>query len=221
MLGYHSMLMKRYSLHMKLIAIGLTCLLLVSCDQREWKKIETDDGKLTQEYQVIKGTDDRDGIAKYYDEQGNLQSEASYVSGVLEGPSIMYSPAGDTLVIETYRNGKFHGLYRSYYEDGSGVKQEGQYVDGAMKGIWYKYYPSGQLAEKVPFTNNLEQGPFMEYHANGNLKTRGVYLDGDNEHGPLELYDEDGELSKRMDCVRGNCTTVWKQEKDEVIDEDS
>jgi antitoxin component YwqK of YwqJK toxin-antitoxin module len=92
------------------------------------------------------------------------------------------------------------------------------YKDGAMEGPWKRYYPSGQLMETVQFSNNEENGPFVEYYENGNLKAEGQYYHGDNEHGLLKLYAENGELIRKMECDSGRCRTIWKhKDYDEII----
>jgi len=79
---------------------------------------------------------------------------------------------------------------------------------------WKRYYDSGELMEIVNFVENEENGPFVEYYKNGNKKATGNYLDGDNEHGELELFDEQGELIKKMNCNKGICRTSWTKEAD-------
>ena len=79
-----------------------------------------------------------------------------------------------------------------------------------MTGKWKKYYESGALFEEVTFSDNKENGPFIEYYENGNLKAEGEYLEGDNEHGLLSLYNEKGELERKMECQKGICKTIWK-----------
>ena len=52
-----------------------------------------------------------------------------------------------------------------------------------------------------------------EYFRNGNLEAEGTYRNGDNEHGLLKLYNEEGELIKTMNCEDGVCRTVWKKDQ--------
>lgn len=168
------------------------------------------------------------GEYRQYDEAGNLLELAHYHQDVLVGQRILFSPAGDTLVVEHYLEqdfkvakdnqeshtptpeSTFAGEYRTFYETGNLIKQRGQYVAGAMNGEWKKYYQNGQLAETVTFVDNLENGPFKEWHENGNLKATGNYLNGDQEHGELRLYDESGTLEKIMSCNGGICQTTWR-----------
>ena len=84
-----------------------------------------------------------------------------------------------------------------------------------MTGKWKGYYDNGALKEEVIFVNNQENGPFIEYYPNGKLKAEGTYLEGDYEQGELKLYNESGELIRRMNCEKGVCKTVWKAEGEE------
>ena len=124
----------------------------------------------------------------------------------------MYHANGDTLLVETYANGAFEGAYRQYYENGI-LQLQGQFVNNMATGEWRQYYDSGELMEIVTFAENAENGPFSEYFPNGNLKAEGAYLNGDNEHGELKLYNEQGVLVRKMDCDEGVCRTVWSAEK--------
>jgi antitoxin component YwqK of YwqJK toxin-antitoxin module len=108
-----------------------------------------------------------------------------------------------------------HGPYKAYYPSGS-LKVEAQYVDNGIEGDFIAYYESGQIKEKLVFEKNEENGPFIEYHKNGQVKWKGAYLNGDQEHGIIEAFDENGELIKKMDCDRGVCKTIWKKEGAEI-----
>lgn len=89
---------------------------------------------------------------------------------------------------------------------------ESNYVKNEMIGKSRRFYKNGQLEEEVTFSNSNENGPFVEYYENGNLKAEGSYKGGDMEDGELKLYDENGVLERKMDCVVGRCTTIWRSE---------
>jgi len=82
-----------------------------------------------------------------------------------------------------------------------------------MANVWTRYYNTGEVMEEVSFQGNEENGPFTEYHKNGQLKTQGNYLNGDNEQGELKMFDESGTLVKTMNCELGRCRTTWTQDK--------
>ncbi len=143
--------------------------------------------------------------------EGNLIESAHYHNDTLHGLRVIYYENGDTQIVEQYEHGLFAGPYQAYYEGGD-LELEGIYTANSMEGVWKRYYPNGQLMETVSFQDNQENGPFTEYHENGKLKAEGYYKDGDNEHGLLKIYDQEGELVKTMNCQHGVCRTVWEKE---------
>ncbi len=153
----------------------------------------------------------KEGLFVKLDSRGNKLEEAHYQNDTLDGWRILYSETGDSSVAEFYKNGVFDGAYRVFHENGK-LKLLGQYKNNQMVGVWKGYYDNGALKEEVTFKDNLENGPFVEYHPNGNLKAEGNYRDGDFEQGELKLYDEAGELIRRMECDKGVCRTMWKKE---------
>ena len=177
--------------------------------------LETIDQK--EEFGRVKYTQDKktklkEGRLIRYDESGNKIEEAFYKNDQLQGQRSLFSPEGYLEVTENYVNGIFSGTYTAFFESGQ-VMTTGDYVNGTMEGSWKSYYKDGTLKEIVQFSNNEENGPFQEFHPNGKLKAEGTYLDGDQEDGPLKLYDETGTLVTEMNCVKGRCATVWQKPK--------
>jgi len=185
------------------------CLFLLStaCKSRMEQVEHVDSYGYTERYTRDKESYAKEGLYQKFDEEDRLLEEAQYENDTLHGIRVLYYETGDTQVVEHYRQGRFDGPFRAYYESGQ-LEIDGQYVDNKMSGFWKRYYKSGQLMEKVSFRNNQENGPFIEYHENGNLKAEGNYLNGDNEHGLLKLYDEQGQLLRKMNCDRGVCRTI-------------
>ncbi len=192
-----------------ILIIGLFGLL--ACSNYEKVDIKNAEGQITESYQVNRQTKLKDGPYQRFN-AGVLVEEAFYRSDTLEGQRVLFYDRGNKEIEETYLAGVHHGPFYTYYEDGA-VKLAGQYKKGVMDSTWIKYYPSGQMMEKVEMAENNENGPFVEYYENGNLKAQGNYLDGDNEHGELLLYDENGELERKMECDKGICHTIWSREK--------
>ncbi|HMO39940.1 MAG TPA: toxin-antitoxin system YwqK family antitoxin [Saprospiraceae bacterium] len=192
-------------------------LLLSACNQKaaRLETIETTDRDGYIERYSRRTTDyAKEGLYVRTDPRGTKVEEAEYRNDTLNGRRTLYYETGDLQVVETYRMGLFDGAYEVYYPGGQ-VKLAGQYTANVMSGIWRGYYANGQLKEEVTFADNAENGPFTEYHPNGQLKAVGTYLNGDNEHGELKLYDENGQHEKTMLCDKGTCRTVWSSEKQE------
>ena len=180
--------------------------------------VKDDDGNLIERYTRKKDDFAKEGFYTKYSPDGKVIETAQYLNDAMNGSRILYDSKGDTMIVETYADGKFEGPYRSYHANGA-LESQGTYVNGAMNGVWKYYYDNKQVKEVVPFVNNEEDGPFMEYHENGKLKAKGTYktteenIDSANrEHGELLLYDENGELEKKMDCHLGTCKTTWTKE---------
>lgn len=172
-----------------------------------------DDYNNTLEYSRSKMDFARQGLFLRKDSLGRIMEAAHYENDTLHGSRILfYVETGTRQIVENYNHGNFDGLYQVFYPNGK-LEQEGNYVNNIMDSIWVRYYDTGQISEEVMFRDNEENGPFKEFHPNGNMKAEGTYREGDNEHGLLKLYDENGELVKTMNCKNGICKTIWKKEE--------
>ncbi len=186
-------------------------ILLTSCSNTETIEVKNDSGLIIEAYTRNKKDFAKEGIYKAYDDSGKLTEEAVYQNDTLNGLRKIFFENGNVAGEETYSNGIFDGTFKGFYEDGK-PELEGNYVKNEMVGVWKRFYPTGQLMEEVMFAANNENGPFIEFYENGKLKAEGTYLNGDSEHGPLKLYDEEGVLERKMDCDKGRCVTTWRSE---------
>ncbi len=196
-----------------LLVVYLVLLLsLAACSDVRQVEVRNEDGVVTERYFVGKEDSLRQGKYETFDQEGKLIETANYQDDYLEGTRTLYYPDGAKQYEETHRAGKFDGPYRAFYPDGQ-LQLEGQYTDGSGDGTWTGYYPDGAKKEEVTMADNTSDGPFKEWHPNGMLKAEGVYVAGDKEHGELLLYDETGELERKMQCDRGLCRTLWQSEQ--------
>jgi antitoxin component YwqK of YwqJK toxin-antitoxin module len=191
------------------LLIGL--FFLIGCSDLETTEVKDENGNVIEKYTRRKTDFAKQGMYQAFSPEGTLMEEANYVNDTLDGERRLYHENGKVQIKEQYDQGQFVGAYQTFYENGQ-MELEGTYTEGAMNGEWKRYYENGQLMEVVQFENNQENGPFIEYHDNGNLKAKGAYLDGDKEHGLLELFDEQGELERKMDCDKGICRTIWTRD---------
>lgn len=197
----------------KIIGIAMALLLGIACsDGMELIEEKNDQGVLLKRFTIDENTQHKEGNYTEYDENGKLLEEATFKNDALDGIRKLYYTDGNVQYIETYQQGQYHGEYQAFHENGE-VQLKGTYQENEMEGEWVAYYSNGQVKERVTFKENNENGPFIEYYESGNLKAEGSYLDGDNEDGLLQLYNEQGELERKMECIKGRCTTIWKQEE--------
>lgn len=203
-----------------LLFITIT-LVTIACNTSttEVIKVHNVKGILIEEYQIDKNTGKKTGWYKRYDAKGNLLEHANYLNDTLNGSRNLYFANGTPRTEETYENGLILGQFKEYYKSGQ-LLQEGTYkkIDNrtAFDGLLITYHENGAVKEKVTMKGGEEDGPFEEYHENGNIAAKGFYIsDGfeAKEHGELELYDEHGELVRKMNCKVGACITTWVKEE--------
>ena len=199
----------------------LSFLVLFAC-ANDLETVKTkDDSGYTIQYTRKKTDYAKQGKYKSFYPSGKLYEEAEYHNDTLHGQRRLYFENGQVEVLETYQHGQFVSPYRKFYESGQ-LKLEGAYVANKAEGVWKRYYANGQIMEIVHLQNNEEYGPFQEFYENGQLKAEGTYegVDEDTgnprENGLLKMYDETGELVKKMDCKLGRCYTTWKKEEGDL-----
>jgi len=177
--------------------IWLFLLGLLACSSNiKTVEVQNDNGVVIERYEQNIKTAQKDGKSDFFSDDGALLETAFYKNGVLNGKRVLYHENGEIQAIEQYTNGTFTNIYQAFYENN-------------------QLELGGELMEIVTFVENEENGPFVEYYKNGKTKAAGAYLDGDNEHGELKLFDENGELTKKMNCEKGICRTSWTKEEEE------
>lgn len=194
--------------------IALGCMVFaLACQQEEIVTEELPSGLLIQ-YEVNE-VDEKHGEYVLLTSEKDTLEHSYYQKGQLEGIRTLFTDSGTIDIVEKYEKGRLQGVYKGFYPSGA-LKYKGIYDQDEMKGLWTFYYESGNVKEKVTYLNNEENGPFLEYDEEGTLRAKGQYLDGDNEHGLLYLYGEDGEPARVMKCDRGVCITQWTPDSTEV-----
>ena len=184
---------------------------LFACSDLDRIEKRNADGVVVERFYRSKTDSLVQGKYEIFDDAGNLIEEANYVDGLLDGTRTLYHPNGKPQYVETHVAGTFSGPYRAYYPDGE-LELEGEYVDNKSAGTWRRYYPDGAKMEEVTMADGRENGPFREWHPNGQPKATGNYANGDQEQGELLLYDERGELERKMNCDAGVCHTSWSRD---------
>ena len=157
---------------------------------------------------LIHDTSRPDGVYEDKNANGIVTERGEIRNGVQDGKRYTYFADGKPRTEENFVNGSYEGTFKEFHQNGK-LFQEGHYSHNAMNGIWKTYYDTGELKEEVTMVANNENGPFKEYHKNGKIKYEGTYKDGDHEDGEMKVYNEEGELIKKLDCKMGECNTIW------------
>jgi antitoxin component YwqK of YwqJK toxin-antitoxin module len=189
--------------------------LFLGCSDVETIENKDSNGVLLEKYSRRKDTFAKQGKFLAFHPNGRISEECWYENDTLHGERKLFYESGKIESVELQNHGLFEGIYKHYYENGQ-LSNEGRYVNNEMTGIWKRWYDTGELMEEVIFVHNNENGPFRLYHKNGQVEIDGNYISGDNDHGELKQYAENGEHLKTMFCHYGVCATIWSSEKGDV-----
>jgi antitoxin component YwqK of YwqJK toxin-antitoxin module len=135
-----------------------------------------------------------------------VRTETPWENGKIHGNKIVRGTNGKISSECTFVNGLQQGIAKSYGPDGS-VVSEIPYKDGEKNGEAV-YYHAGtdQVKRKVTYKDDLINGTTVEYYPNGKIKRR-MQIKDSRMHGVIEMFDEDGNLAKKMYCLNGETVT--------------
>lgn len=208
-------LMKKLSFFKNQLPIFASLLIIAGCSNLETVEHKDDAGKVMERFSQDKKTGQKEGTYEAYHPDGKIKESANYVHDTLEGERKLFFENGQVDAIEHYQKGSFEGIFQKFYKNGQ-LANEGNYINNEMSGLWKRWYETGELWEEVNFEHNLENGPYKIYHKNGQINLQGSFIEGDNDHGELLKYNEDGQLAEKMFCHWGICATTWRLSEGDI-----
>lgn len=149
------------------------------------------DGVLKKKVPFVDGREE--GIAREYDHDGLVISIQEYKKGYLLS----------TEMINRYRDGKKHGVWKTFFPDES-LKTEATYSYGKLNGYFKEYDAQGNLMYIKKYANDVEiyDAPELasyeirkSYYRNGKPKVVASYKD-DIPEGTRREYNEQGQVIK-------------------------
>ena len=139
----------------------------------------------------------KDGTEILYYNSGDLQAEANYKAGLLDGKYKRYSNYFHSTYEDlnrvgyieegNYKAGLLDGIYKEYRDEK--LSTEANYKAGLLDGIYKSYYKSGQLREEKNYKAGLLDGIYKGYDINGKLVAEGNFKEG---NGKIKVYVPDG-----------------------------
>jgi antitoxin component YwqK of YwqJK toxin-antitoxin module len=146
----------------------------------------------------------RHGLLKFYDKDGNLEEEKTYVHGKLSGPSRRYYPSGKKRREGSFEDDEKSGWWRTWYKSGV-LRDSIRYVDDHDVDI-YRYFENGKLymrayAQWTPRDRGIMQMRRLlvdTYSPEGNLVSQLR-----NGNGYYHVYEEDGTYKGIMSIKDG------------------
>jgi antitoxin component YwqK of YwqJK toxin-antitoxin module len=164
------------------------------------------------------------GIAKLYNEAGELQYEIPFKDGKKEGTELLYDESDDVRVVirETpYKDGKKDGIEIEYNEYGDTVIRRTPYKYGKKEGIQFNMYGEGEFRREsdIPYTNDKVEGICIDtdYYMGTHVETlimdgetvskisydfdhkvvwEVVYKDGEIDEGTIRSFFDESESTK-------------------------
>lgn len=132
----------------------------------------------------------KEGIWKYYFDNGELREEASFDNDVYK---IIHSwnSKGNQVVT----NGE--GTYFSFWEGTDALYETGLVANGLKEGLWQSYDPNGSLQSHVNYSAGKLNGKYKAYYPLGDLSFEGEYIN-DSKNGEWVWYNENGTISSSI-----------------------
>lgn len=150
---------------------------------------------------ISENPDVPDGLTKWYNSDGQLQSERNYSNGNLHGKFVDYYASGNPKLLKYYSNGEIVGDYIEYYDIKNSIKTKGKVVNQKYHGKHQSYYENGSLESSKQYENGELSGKYIEYYQAGGKKIVGHYSKGDASDFWYS-YDEDGDYKKYQYIVQ-------------------
>jgi len=116
----------------------------------------------------------KQGIWKYYDEEGDISLQENYLDNERNGPSRVYYKNGAINRDCSYKKDLMDGLCTDFFENGK-KKFEGMYVDGNLDGKVVHYNSNGTTWQSGKYVASVKDGKWLLFKASGELEKIETY----------------------------------------------
>ena len=154
-----------------------------------WKEYYEEEGSLRAEGSYLNSKPVKEW--KYYFSDGGIEMTGQYTSkGNKDGEWVWYYPDRNILMIENYYNGNYDGLVVSFDEKGDTLML-GNYEDGLEEGRFI--YRNDSVLEERFYMSGQKHGEWKSYYPNGKLKIICPF-EHDFQEGKCVHYHENGRV---------------------------
>ena len=159
----------------------------------------------------------KQGLFRSFDQQGNVTGASIFKNdlmiakgivdefGVRQGSWLEYYLSGEKRAEGTYVDGQREGAWIYYYRSGK-VEQKGKYQKGKSHGQWKWYYESRALHRDEYYRKGREEGEAVEYAEDGEIITKGEFIDGFKEG---KWFYKVGDHTEEGSYIAGSKDGVW------------
>ncbi|MEN9522070.1 MAG: hypothetical protein RL065_447 [Bacteroidota bacterium] len=135
----------------------------------------------------------RNGMAVSYDRTGFAMTDENYKNDVWDGAIIKYVNGGKVKSMIFYKDGKMDGLKLMNYDDGTGKQEESEWKNGKKNGRTIWYYKKGIKMMEADYTDDILNGEQITYNEKGVMIKKANFVKG-KEDGKWFEYDENGNV---------------------------
>ena len=160
-----------------------------------------ENGQKESETSYVNGK--KDGLTTLWYENGQKHAETNYVNNKEDGLTTLWHENGQKSAEVNYKDGKQEGLATWWYEDGQ--KSEFNYKDGKHEGLATWWYESGSKSGEANFFYGERNGTRTLWDKDGNVTFLATYNIGEsNDQNGLEpQYDDENDLTHYIEYKDG------------------
>ena len=165
-----------------------------------------------------------EGIRREFDTEGNivrgyvfqdglvLYEGITDMNGLRQGKWKEFYPTGELKSEGTYKNSNKTGNWKFYFPDKQ-VEVTGAYNSrGQQDGEWQWFYANGQLMRQANFNADILDGEYIEYDEDGEVVTKGEFLDGTEQGHWFYRRNKAIEEGDYDDGLRTGTWKTWYEE---------
>lgn len=142
----------------------------------------------------------KQGMWKYFYEDGTLKEEGKYRNNKKEGTWKYYFPDGTIEQIGDFNNDLPEGTWRWYYANKQ-LRLEEEYIDGYEEGPSIEYSDSGQVIAQGNYVEGFKDGIWT--YMIGSIKESGKYFEGEKQGTWTQQYLDNGKIAFEGDFLNG------------------
>lgn len=154
----------------------------------------------------------KEGLWKFYFENGILKSQITYQNNLKIGPAKVYFSNGNIAEEGIWKRNKWVGNYKSYHENGQ-VSYDWNYNEkGERSGVQKYYHPNGKIKIQGNWKEGKEAGVISEYYETGELKAERLFADGQSDSTSFKVFTK--ENNTHIDTANVADTNITNENND-------
>jgi len=153
-------------------------------DLKRAVKKEAQTGAIEEEGTILNGQKHGTWITYYTNENHRPKTIAGYVNGALDGLFVQLSDRGNVELEAQYRGGRLNGRWTKY-RFGSRPERQIEYINDVQHGYYREFHNNGKLQKEAVYKNGKLDGKFVQYNEEQEKIIEYDYKDGEKLGGGI------------------------------------